>query len=446
MNKWVSSQFNNICCLEDGSVRLYNSFVGSASLVIVRPPKKEKIINWLKNNDIDENADEFPILKERGFFVEAGTDEKLKVEAAYNELVFREDLMLVILPTEMCNFMCGYCYEDFKRGEMSYELRKGIVQFVRKNITRYKKLQVGWFGGEPTMAMDTVRYLSKEFKEICKAAKKTYSGSMTTNGYNLTLDLFEELIEMGIYEYQVTLDGPKDIHDNLRPHKNGKGSFDVIIKNLLEIKNNIKCRFFRICIRTNFSRNFPKDRIKEFISFLYEKFGEDDRFRFSIHFVSDWGGERVNKINEKVVNDRKDFEDIFHAILNCNVRLDYSYHLMDFDAKGVCSANCKNQFVIGSEGLIYKCTADFGDDHVIGRISETGEMIINKQKHLPWITSGWREKSECKECSFNGCCMSSTCPEHYIFKNNVKKNCKRTKTYLKEYLQLFDEKYFEIIE
>ena len=60
---------------------------------------------------------------------------------------------------------------------------------------------------------------------MCRAAKRKYTSSMTTNGYNLTLENFRKLYNLNVYAYQITIDGIRSTHDDLRILKNGEGTF-----------------------------------------------------------------------------------------------------------------------------------------------------------------------------------------------------------------------------
>lgn len=112
---------------------------------------------------------------------------------------------------------------------------------------------------------------------------------MTTNGYNLTLDVFEKMLECRVRKYQITLDGIECTHDKQRVQVDGKGSFKRILENLLNIKENINSKTFHIMIRSNITKNIL-DNIDEFINFLKDNFEDDYRFSSFWQAAGDWGG------------------------------------------------------------------------------------------------------------------------------------------------------------
>jgi uncharacterized protein len=85
-----------------------------------------------------------------------------------------------------------------------------------------------WYGGEPLLAIDTIDYLTQEFLKLC-GDKVKYTAAMVTNGYNLNKDNVNRLKKLKVKRVQITIDGPKIIHDERRKLSNGKGSFDKII-------------------------------------------------------------------------------------------------------------------------------------------------------------------------------------------------------------------------
>lgn len=129
-----------------------------------------------------------------------------------------------------CNLRCKYCFAstgDFGTGRklMSPEVAKKAIDFVVKRSGKRTNIEIDFFGGEPLLAMDTV----KETIEYCKNfPEKNFRFTITTNGVALddeTIDYINEHMSNVV----LSLDGRKPINDEMRPAPNGKGSFDVIV-------------------------------------------------------------------------------------------------------------------------------------------------------------------------------------------------------------------------
>lgn len=441
---YKKSMFNYEYYDGTGKVRLYNSYMGFDSLTIIDEKDYEEICLHLNNEDI-ENHPKFNILKKRGYFVESKTDEKLLRELKYMDILEESILRLIILPTEKCNFKCLYCYEEFKNGKMSLDTQNNLVRYVQKNIMKFSSMEVRWFGGEPLEALDVIESLSKEFIRICKNAKRPYSASMTTNGYNLSLENFKKLYKLHVYNYQITVDGIQKTHDRQRVLVNGIGTFERIIKNLVCIKENIHSGIPRFTIRTNFTK-YTAQYIDEYLEYFSRLFAEDNRFSFSIQKASDWGGERVKEMCDNLIED--DFyAKILDYISKKQNKLDFSTHgaLMN-GSTCVCYANKRNSFVIGSNGYIYKCTGDFRfcENH-IGQL-KNGEMDIDDNLHAQWLCTRNRNFERCDDCFFSGACMMSSCPSSFLKKQKSQEGiCLLEERFIKQFLQLFSLSNYTII-
>lgn len=141
---------------------------------------------------------------------------------------------LIILPTEKCNFRCTYCYEDYTIGRMSDDTIGGVKAFLDRRTPELDELYLSWFGGEPLVAKDIVFDISDHASALAKAhSGLRYRGSMTTNAYFLTPSTLSQLTAVEVLDYQITLDGPREMHNCSRLRADGKGTFDRIWENLL---------------------------------------------------------------------------------------------------------------------------------------------------------------------------------------------------------------------
>src|SRR6266850_5496840 len=126
-------------------------------------------------------------------------------------------LHLILLPTEQCNFRCTYCYEDFSIGRMGPETIQGVKRLIDRRLDSLRSLSVAWFGGEPLLARGVIEEISEHIVHaLGERPDLHYYADMTTNGYLLDTPAVERLAELGISSYQISLDGPEDLHDQTR--------------------------------------------------------------------------------------------------------------------------------------------------------------------------------------------------------------------------------------
>ncbi|CCY08045.1 arylsulfatase [Coprobacillus sp. CAG:698] len=413
---YKNSIYNYSIIFNDGSLRMYNSMIGNRSLICVMDPKKSKMIkNVLDGKDSYEILPEniIKVLVKYGYLVLKEKDEDKELEIKIAETICGEKfLSLIILPTEQCNFRCKYCYEKLKKGKMSEETQNSLIDFVRKNISKYIGLSVSWFGGEPLEALDVVENLSKKFIEICKIAKKTYVAGITTNGYNLDSETFDKLYKLKVLSYQITLDGYKTEHDRQRILENGKGSFEKIIANLKIIKSK-NTKGTTIIIRTNFTKSII-DNIDKYLIFYKENFGNDMRFSFYIQKASDWGGKQVANFSNELIR-TKNSGDVHKYVLKKlkehDIYLSNSSHYSELQCElNTCYAAKLGHLVIGSDGIIYKCTRNFElPENNVGQLDKNGHIIFNNN-YSKWINPLKTKSKKCEKCFNRASCLPMKCP------------------------------------
>jgi uncharacterized protein len=77
----------------------------------------------------------------------------------------------------------------------------------------------------------------------------------------------------------------------------------------------------------------------------------------------------------------------------------------------VCYASKRNSLVIGSDGMLYKCTVAFDSPiNHIGVINEDGTLNINNLKMSRWTKDYIDSVEKCKSCTFYPSCQTKKCP------------------------------------
>lgn len=140
-----------------------------------------------------------------------------------------------------CNLNCEYCFASQgkyhgERALMPFEVGKRALDFLIKNSGTRHNLEVDFFGGEPLMNFDVVKKLVKYAREKEKEYNKNFRFTLTTNG--LLID--DEVIDFANKEMSnvvLSLDGRKEVHDNLRKTITGQGSYDIIIPKFKKLVN-----------------------------------------------------------------------------------------------------------------------------------------------------------------------------------------------------------------
>lgn len=140
---------------------------------------------------------------------------------------------------QKCNLGCSYCYAsqgEFGEAAKSMDILTAMkaIDFLLEDKQPGETIQISFMGGEPLMNRAGIRTTTAYAFEMALAKNVQVNFSITTNG---TLIRPEDIAFFENYRFAVTisLDGSKEEHDLLRPLKNGKGSFDMILKNIMPL-------------------------------------------------------------------------------------------------------------------------------------------------------------------------------------------------------------------
>ena len=423
--------FNVVVDEQENGMYLYNSYKGLDSIKEVAPAAREKVKDYLSGRKVDESDD--PILNElieNRFMVPELYDERADREQLFYEYTMEDTLDITVHTTDACNFRCKYCALDFKTNVISKDVQDRIIKLIARNVNKYSRVHIDWFGGEPLIGIDAIEYISEKVIDICRKAKKPYTGSITTNGYLLTKENVEKLIKSRVTNYTITVDGLKETHDNQRIYMDGGPTWDRIIGNLEGIRDNVKNRYISVVIRGNFTKEMLKD-LPEFYNLLNDKFGKDPRFSFFVRPAGDWGGERVKLIADHLMP-YSQMAEVYNYLaenqkdLKCIINL-YNIHTCG----AMCRSNKKNRYVITSYGKVQKCET-CRPEHEIGEISKDGRLDTDKHLEAVWTVGFRRNKREqCDECPLSCSCLWGNCPKIGVL-NPKDKNC----GYITEYKEL----------
>lgn len=402
----------------------------------------DKVMEAMQMASIDDSRivdDYIKVLVDNKFLIDYDFDESLLVEAMHKRHVYSNDwLYLTILPTNNCNFRCIYCYESPAEETMDDQTEKNILDFCRKNVKKYKKVRLNWFGGEPLLQRERVLRMSKEINDICKENKIPLIGMITTNGYNLDLETFKSLVSCRILSYQVCVDGAEATHNIQRPHYANNDSFQKVYSNLVSIKNNVNTYSFKMVIRANMTP-FVEEHLDEYLNLLAKDFGNDKRFSVYFQGVRDWGGNRIAESNIEILPDEESYYRKWYDVAS-EKGLNSADFISVGPVTGMCEANLKNGYLVYYDGSVHKCSLASQDEKYkdidnIGYIADGGNMIIDNEKTVRWIVNRVHNKN-CYNCELFPICCSGSCP----FSKNIKNSpsCLPIREMIKAHLRCLD--------
>jgi uncharacterized protein len=141
---------------------------------------------------------------------------------------------LSLAVAQACNLGCAYCYarEGAFGGApkaMALETAKASVDLMLADKQPGERAHLAFMGGEPLVQRDILRATTLYAAREAERRQVRLGFAITTNGTLLDesdADFFEE----HGFAVTISLDGPAELHDRLRPYKGGRGSFERITK------------------------------------------------------------------------------------------------------------------------------------------------------------------------------------------------------------------------
>ncbi len=356
-------------------------------------------------------------LREARFLVEsADEDARLQAEAlgTWAAEAALTPTQLVLVPSFGCNLACTYCYQEpfdpTGGGLIAPEVLDAFFAYLdRHHAAETPRPYVTVFGGEPLRHSPAHHH---RINAVLRGARERgLEVAVVTNGYDL--EAFLPALARGpVKEVQVTLDGPRLVHDRRRPHASGRGTFDRILSGIDGLVDaGIPVNLRVVADRENLPAlpelaaiadargwlGLPSSRLKTQIGRNYELFGCASRQRRDQLFdrVELWA--RYLELAEAHPILRRFHQPRFHGI--GHLAETGELPAPNFDA---CPAT-KKEWAFGPDGSVYGCTATVGHPaHVLGRFHP--EITRDDA-----AVASWRQRStltipRCRTCALAPVC------------------------------------------
>lgn len=266
IHKFSMNGYNIVLDVNGGAVHVLDD-VAYDLLDFYKEKSKEEILEILKSKyqeeKINEAYEEISNLEKEGLLY---TEDTYQYHPSF---VHREPVVkaLCLNVAHDCNLKCKYCFAaqgDFggEKELMSFEVGKAAIDYLIANSGSRKNLEIDFFGGEPLMNFEVVKQLVDYGRSVEKDYNKNIRFTITTNGVLLNDEIIDYINE-NMHNVVLSLDGRKEVNDNMRPTLNDKGSYDITLprfKTLVEKRAKDKYYY----IRGTFTRDnldFSKDVI-----------------------------------------------------------------------------------------------------------------------------------------------------------------------------------------
>lgn len=319
-----------------------------------------------------------------------------------------------------CNLKCNYCFAsqgNFKgeRRMMDLETGKKSLEFLAKNSGKRRNLEVDFFGGEPLMNFEIVKQLVAYGREIEKIYNKNFRFTITTNGLLLDEDKMN-FINENMDNVVLSLDGRKEINDNMRQTVKGNGSYDIILPKFKEMvdKRGDKDYYIRGTF-TNKNIDFSND-IMDYYKNGFKKVSMEpvvtsDEMDYALR------EEHLEDVLNEYEKFSKDYIDIKKKDKDF-----YFFHYMIDLSQGPCivkrAIGCgagSEYLAVTPEGDLYPCHQFVGEKEFL--LGSLDEGIVNTDLRDKFKKANVYNSPECRICWARFYC-SGGCHANAHYANN----------------------------
>lgn len=249
------------------------------------------------------SSQEFETLKDLGFALNGLRFKKFadKIRQFGEDKKKTRPITFFITPQLTCPMGCVYCFEENDRKKHGAKrLLVKDISAIHNTIDKYKQLTglssdhiaIAFFGGEPLIS--NLREFNVALFELAQEEK--FFVDVITSGVSID-DLYHVLLAKNkniIREVNVTLDGPKEVHDAVRPLRNGAPSYDLIKENIQKMLDN----GLRVLVKQNFGSK-TINGFEKFIDDLVDYGWYDSPvFVHGVNMVKSYGG--VDSGNQEI--------------------------------------------------------------------------------------------------------------------------------------------------
>jgi uncharacterized protein len=421
----------NVWVHRDDAVYLFNGISGS--LLRMTQPEYDAFERFLRHEEpsgcpvklLEQMAHGRMLIPDDG-------DELDLLELRYRSSRFDRTRFALTLVTSLgCNFDCPYCFEAKHPSIMNDDVVDAILRVVDDQLPHIHTLSVSWFGGEPLVGKAPLLALSDAFIERCDRGGVRYDAFLITNGYLLDERTCRQLAERRVIHTQVSLDGPPEVHDRMRPLVNGKGTFWRIVRNLHHAVEHLEVSIRINVDTTNFGHT------EELLQILQAE-GLSGKLTVNT-------GQIVGVDDGVLAPSASYSAPCFTNREYAQAELEFSKlaHRYGFGGPSLasplstpCTAVRANELVVGSKGELYKCWESVGNEREeIGTIWDYSESNGRLQR---WLKYDPFSDPECRSCVALPVCMGG-CAHHAMDLLQHENRCDPFRHTYREQIEAFVE-------
>ena len=308
----------------------------------------------------------------------------------------RNNVTIIVKPTNECNFRCQYCYHADTEYDVGIMSDICLELLIKKVQSEFRQVVYVWHGGEPLLC--GLDFFEKAVSYQKKYAKPTsiYINSIQTNGLLLDQDYLEFFLKHN-FSVCVSYDGPGECNclrestSEIERHILASINSGVNTSVLSVISNrNIGCliemyKYYRDNnIHAKFNPIFESTALdcREYL------IDSEEYANALISFFDYW------------VNDTNAIE--------IEPLCQYVRMALGFDGRECIYESCLAKWLgIDHNGNLYPCGRSYPQEYLLGNISDYESIpnVFENEVYLSLLKSAILRRSDCQEkCKYYGVC------------------------------------------
>lgn len=386
---------------------------------------KEDVINNLKDKwskeEIEEAYEELIDLVKEEVLYSKDLYEEIAMAGDESESYIKALCLNVV---HDCNLRCKYCFADegeYKgcRKPMSAEVGKRAIDYVLENSGNIKNIEVDLFGGEPLMVFDTIKEIVDYAKEKDKLYNKNIRFTMTTNS-TLLNDEIIDYIDKNMGNIILSIDGRKEVNDNVRIRVDGSGCYDRILPNIKKMvdRRDPSKQYYA---RGTFTRE-NTDFFEDVMALANEGFSE-----ISIEPVVLPDSHNLSIRSEDLPKIYEQYDMLYKEMLRRAENNDnpFKFYHFNIDLNGgpcvykrIAGCGAGHEYVaITPDGDIYPCHQFVGNEEFL--LGNINSGIKNKNLSKDFKNAHIYNKPKCKECWARFYCSGGCQANNFNFNGDI---------------------------
>lgn len=328
--------------------------------------------------------------------------------------------------SDACNLNCDYCFNPVKQNKnISLEDALVFLKTCFMTFPNKEKYFVDLSGkGEPLLFLDKIIKIKRFCEEKSNELKREVLVQLVSNG-TLLDSLTAEILQKNGILFGVSLDGNEFIHDKHRKTKDGKSTYQTILKNVTNIPHH---EYVGVaCTLTNdvFSLKDSLIELSKIFNTVSYKPSRDCDFAINEQSIDKWlesYDELTLFLKEETIRGNLKYIKI---ILNGEDYLGKFIKRIVLNQRNIirCDAGL-SRFTLDDDGNVYACPAAYRIKEL--RVGSKNLLDLNRSSKLFKKQIG---KKGCESCAFRNIC-GGECQIERILSHGINKTMCKYKSYL----------------